>query len=116
MLKLCFVYDQWAYFSPQEPSELCFDDWEDIPYEHNAALPYGSDVVKVAYDAPVYTPADLARGNSPYSALQINRGAIAWLSPYDDVPNGQYIQAGMSLEDFKAAIKAMGGEVYVREE
>ncbi len=117
MLKLCFVKDQWAYFSPQEPVELFFEDWDDIPYEYNAARPYGSDIVRVAYDAPVDTPSQLY-GESRYSARQINHGAIAWLSPapYDNVPNGQYICAGISLEDFKAAIKAMGGEVYVREE
>ncbi|NMC35339.1 MAG: hypothetical protein GYA36_23205 [Veillonellaceae bacterium] len=119
MLKLCYVEDQWAYFSPQDPTKLFYDDWDDAPYEHNASAPYGTDIVVVAFSGPFYTPAHFARScNSPYSAQQINRGAIAWLSPspYDDVPNAQYIHAGVSLEEFKAAIKAMGGEIYVREE
>lgn len=38
--KLCYVYDNIAYFTTQDISKQRGDDWDDVPYEHNAGEPY----------------------------------------------------------------------------
>lgn len=38
--KLCYVHDNWAYFTTQKIENQWGDDWDDAPYEHNAEEPY----------------------------------------------------------------------------
>ena len=38
---LCYVDKPWAYFTTQKLEDQWGDDWEDIPYQHNAEEPYG---------------------------------------------------------------------------
>jgi hypothetical protein len=37
---LCYVDDNWAYFTTQDLADQWGDDWDDAPYEHNAETPY----------------------------------------------------------------------------
>ena len=39
-LKLCYVKDNFAYFTTQKLSDQTGDDWNDAPYEYNAGIPY----------------------------------------------------------------------------
>ena len=74
------------------------------------------EVVRVAWDGPFETPADRAGCNSRYSVEDINSGAVAWLvgSAWDD-PTPPPIPAGTTLSEFKRAMRAAGGNVYVEE-
>lgn len=122
-LKLCFVKDNWAWFTTCSLKEQWADDWDDAPYEHNAGEPYYWDsyrkvepynIVKVAWDGPFCSPCeDLL--NSPYSVEMINRGDIAWLRPDKsmDLKEAKPIPAGTSLEEFIKLIRLGNGEVYI---
>ena len=120
---LCYVSGQWAYFTTQPLKDQWGDDWNDAPYEHNAGRPYEwrvSDrppweIIKVAFDGPCQTPAEINGGcNSPWSVEQINAGAVAWLQTDKWVPEEQktIIPAGATMSEFRAAIKKSGGNVY----
>jgi len=123
---LCYVKDNFAYFTTKELADQTGDDWEDAPYEHNAGPPYewllshdGDngipkwDIVKVAYTGEFDTPRDRTR-NSNYSVDQINAGAIAWLvtSSWAEKPI-VCIPAGTTLSKFIELILKGGGEVYL---
>ena len=128
--KLCYVKDGAAYFTPKELSEQWGDDWDDVPYEHNASEPtdytvikahktdnglgvvdekeqYGIEVIK--FDSQVWKePCDGFESNSPYSVKDINSGAIAWLR------NDQTcIMAGATIPEFLAKCKKVGCKVYL---
>jgi hypothetical protein len=115
---LCYVDGPWAYFTTQDLNEQWGDDWDDAPYEHNAGEPYtaykeGEDwqIIKVAFDGPLESPADIAGSNSRYSVRDINAGAVAWLmTRFTDKPI--CVQAGSTLATFRLAVEASGGHVY----
>lgn len=109
MFKLCYVKDQWAYFTTQELDKQWGDDWNDAPYEHNAGTPYKPVWHREAkhvkdgklcmcescladWDGIVprweikcvafegpFTQPYEGHFNSPWTVEQINRGAVAWL-------------------------------------
>ncbi len=115
---LCYVSPPWAYFTTQPLEKQWGDDWNDAPYEHNAGLPYRYagvgepyEVIQVAFDAPLETPAD-GHLNSPYSVEMINAGTVAWLytAYYTNPPTK--IMAGTPLSEFRKLIVAVGGTVY----
>lgn len=117
---LCFVRDQWAYFTTQPLADQHGDDWNDVPYEHNAEEPDeprdGNTwrIIKVAWDGPYRTPRD-GHVNSPWSVEQINAGAVAWLIP-DYAPDGaRPIPAGVTLDEFRERMHEAGGTVYVEQ-
>lgn len=37
---LCYVDGNFAYFTTRHLYDQCGDDWNDVPYEHNAGAPY----------------------------------------------------------------------------
>lgn len=122
---LCYVSDQFAYFTTKPLSEQWGDDWNDAPYEHNAGTPYEwreSDgepkweIIEVAWYGDFDTPAGLARNNnSRYSVEMINRGDIAWLTPYSYKGNPALpIHAGVTLVDFIRLIQKDRGAVFMK--
>lgn len=140
--KLCYIDNHnTAYFTTQELSLQTGDDWNDIPYEHNAGEPYGpliyhyasGDKKKDEKDwnddgTPKWelyhlmfkcwnleTPAS-RHYNSPYSVDMINAGAVAWLSGTDKDNKPIAIQAGASIEEFKQKVRQAGGFIYILEE
>lgn len=126
--KLCYVEENFAYFTTQELSKQWGDDWNDAPYEHNAGRPYTpspnskkdwSDdgtpkwsIKKVAYEGPFNQPCDNYL-NSPYSVEAINKGEIAWLFTDRWVKKPISIKAGVSLQEFTEIVRNAGGEVYL---
>ena len=117
---LCYVRAPWAYFTTQKLSEQWGDDWDDAPYEHNASCPYtddGHEIVKLAYEGELETPADKAGLNSRYSVEEINAGAVAWLaSPSWCSGEKVVIPAGTSISNFIKLVKKSGGAVYLKSE
>lgn len=84
------------------------DDWNDVPYEHNAGSPYsrGGDKIKVVeIDYEMETP-DHGYLNSRYSVDMLNRGAHPWLS---DHAAQTYIQAGCTYGQFVNIIEQLPG-------
>lgn len=120
--RLCYVdAHRRAYFTTCPLNRQWGDDWDDAPYEHNAGPPYEwaphrnvapYEIVVVCWDGPWSTPADVAGSNSRWSVEAINRGDVAWLIPDDE---GRPIHAGVTVEEFKRAILAGGGRVWVEE-
>lgn len=113
--KLCYIENLFAYFTTKELTKQWGDDWDDVPYEHNAGTPYkenGMEIVKVAYSADMETPQH-GHYNSPFSVETINNGAIAWLRSSKWSKVKVVIPAGTSLEDFIYKIELVGGEVYL---
>ena len=119
--KLCYVRGSWAYFTTQDLNEQWGDDWSDAPYEHNAGEPYDSrdgdskkwEITCVAFKANLDAPSDTFL-NSPFSVEDINSGAIAWLRSPRYEEKKISIQAGVSIQEFKALIEQAGGEVYFK--
>lgn len=116
-LKLCYIDSVWAYFTTKDLDKQWGDDWNDAPYEHNAGAPYEEqpyEIVKVAFEAPMETPAELANLNSRYSVESINKGHIPWLTPsrYGAPDEVKPIYAGTDLPNFIDLIRKAGGTVY----
>lgn len=123
---LCYVDDNFAYFTTQKLEHQCGDDWDDVPYEHNAEPPYedwenaidGKEprwtITKVAFESDLSE----AKGymiNSKWSVESINRKNTPWLK--DDYKNsGVVIWAGTTLSEFDRLISESGGAVYYRKE
>lgn len=114
--KLCYVDNGMAWFTKKDLKEQWGDDWDDIPYEHNAYDPYedeGSPLVRVCYFShKLLTPAEKGTRGSLYSVRDINSGAIAWLSNY----KGISIYAGAGICEFIEKVAMAGGEVFMRVE
>ena len=140
--KLCYIERGTAYFTTQDLDKQWGDDWNDVPYEHNAGTPYlptifyyangdkkkderdwnvdGTpkwEIYTLKFDGwNLQTPADRTY-NSPYSVQMINAGAVAWLSGFaKDGKTPIAIQAGASIEEFKSKVWQAGGSIYVLEE
>jgi hypothetical protein len=119
--KLCYVDSGFAWFTSAPLDKQWGDDWNDAPYEHNAGTPYDwyeksglepYHLIKVAFDGPLETPADLAGGNSRYSVEMINKGHVAWLC--DRWGSSKVaIQAGCNPIEFVKLVQQAGGTVYV---
>jgi len=123
---LCYVdgEEKFAYFTTQDLDDQWGDDWNDIPYEHNAGLPYlpnkndidkGKkwEIVKVAFDGDLETPSEYYGLNSPFSVEHIN-GNIAWLSKRYGEPKVN-IHAGVTIDEFRILVKLAGGKIYTEE-
>jgi hypothetical protein len=121
---LCFVGGEWAYFTTQPVTEQWGDDWDDVPYEHNAGEPYEYtfrdgdrgkapwSITRVAFLADLRTPA-WGRLNSPWSVREINAGRVPWLvSPSYESRKRVNLWAGTPLSTFVRAVLEYGGEVY----
>lgn len=118
--KLCYVDQPWAWFTTADVTKQWGDDWDDVPYEHNAGTPYewreGMSahpkpylLKKVAFESRYVLP-NHGTGNSDFSVDGINRGDIAWLrDKYGDKPP---IHAGTDYCKFVEMIHASGGTVY----
>lgn len=115
--KLCFIDSELgcAFFTKNEIKDQWGDDWDDVPYEHNAGYPYEDipgDIKKLYFELPTFykTPC-YGYLNSPYSVKDINNGIIAWLWN-DDFK----IFAGTTIEDFINIIEKDDGYVYLKKE
>lgn len=121
--KLCYIEDNFAWFTTAKLDEQWGDDWSDIPYEHSAGSPYEWQegdakaeykLMKIAfYSSDLETPAEIAGHNSCYSVQAINGGAVSWLSNRWSKPIIA-IHAGISPEEFIKAVKESGGDIFIQ--
>lgn len=122
--KLCYVENNFAYFTTQELADQWGDGWAKS-YPLNSGEPYEATALdakdgkswaieRVAFYAEMETPDE--RGGD-YSPRSINAGAAAWLvtSRWSSAPE-VVIPAGVSIEQFTALVHQAGGEVYRRME
>lgn len=135
--KLCYIKDNFAYFTTQDLKDQDGDGWDEIPYEYKAGEPYKPglrtkniqdsifgkldshsnkeedskwDILKLAFDGYFETPKDDPLNNK-YSVEDINAGAVAWLTqPWKNIN----IFAGTTLGTFIKLIKRSGGNVYTK--
>jgi len=104
--QLCFVRDNFAYFTPDLNDEWG-DDWDDSPYGCNAGFPYFKNGgLKVAFDFDALT----YDCNVSRSAAEINDKKLSWFQAYDDSFS---ILAGTTFEDFAWIMAENGVRVYV---
>ena len=90
------VQEYYAYFTPVPLNKQWGDDWDDIPYEYNAEIPYDDvydengerievEIVRVPFYIPydggwsIRFPKDWGGDNSPFCVRDINAGAVAWV-------------------------------------
>lgn len=123
---LCYVTNNWAYFTTQKLQHQWGDDWDDAPYEHNSGTPYEFqdhdrkegrqpwEITKVAWDGDFEAPCS-GHCNSHFSVEAINSGAVAWLRScvWKSGPTVA-IPAGTTLERFIELITSNGGSVYLK--
>jgi len=124
--KLCYVKDGCAWFTPVPLEKQWGDDWNDVPYEHNASEPYDDtrqpdgtyvkhELVRVMFRGGVDEPCERRGFNSPYSVEGINRGETPWLaSRYDSHDSGLY--AGATVSQFMDYAAKMGAELFLPKE
>jgi len=117
---LCYVDgDHWAYFTTQALDKQWGDDWNDVPYEHNAGRPYtGSswEIVTILFSSSHQLPG-ANQMNSPYSVEKINADAIPWLKPEKwDAKTVKTIYPGTSIRQFIRLIIDSGGHIYLEME
>lgn len=127
--KLCYVCDNILYFTDNFKNQWG-DDWNDIPYEHNAEEPYDrryyteyddewckehgkGNIRYIAFKGGNYYIKEPKDGccNSPYSVEMINKKVIPWL--YCDEAGALF--AGATMAEAKRWLKkscVMWGELH----
>lgn len=105
--KLCYVeefgYDYATlYYASTDAENVWGDDWNDVPYEHNAGGPYDDrsdyDIVKVTIKGCFKTPS-YGYINSPYSVEMINEGDVPWIEFTDYNEYNEKLFANSTLKD-----------------
>lgn len=116
--KLCYIEYNKAYFTSDWNNQWG-DDWDNVPYEHNACPPYHSymnngveipiKLKEIYFELPGYykLPND-GCNNSPFSVQDINNHRVPWLTI-----DNHYIFAGTSYTNFVKQIFELGGTIYV---
>lgn len=114
---LCYVDSTAAYFTTQSLDKQWGDDWNDVPYEHNAGVPYYDwegkenprwEIAAVWFYNVLDLPGQYS-ANSAYSVEMINRKEVPWLEAEDYVKGGPVkIYAGETLPRFCKTIERMG--------
>jgi len=114
--RLCYVDGRRAYFTNKEIILQTGDDWNDVPYEHNAGPPYCREpgqIVFVDYmagDTALNLPGHQV-ANSPFSVDEINRNGIAWLEFDYPGGGGLGIAPGAPPQEFADFIRKAGGTI-----
>lgn len=109
-LKLCYIRDNWAWFTDQPLDAVWGDDWDDRPYQDNAGDPYSVpnfSYIKIAWEGPFI----VTGGN--WSVQDFNSGKVAWLvEDYIRSVKTESILAGITFRDFVNKIISFGGCIY----
>lgn len=123
---LCYTKDEWAYFTTRSLDHQWGDDWDDIPYETNAGVPYEYSkddrdiepwgVTRIAFRAP----GSMLPSLGYWSVQMINEGKVPWLiiDRFDEKErrwDPVRIMAGTTLSVFRRVIQENGGEIYAKE-
>jgi hypothetical protein len=125
---LCYVEKGVAWFTTCPLNKQWGDDWNDVPYQHNAGDPYTYmpymknqgiepyELTRVFVIGHLEEPCDF---NDHWSVEAINRGETPWLEVADaDDYSGiesVKIMAGTTLSSFKKIIRSLGGSIFIEE-
>lgn len=117
--KLCYVDYSNAWFTTQDLKKQWGDDWNDVPYEHNAGSPYGPnrqrgedwELVAIRFEGSFDYP-NSGVSNSSYSVEDINKGAVAWLRTEKWDKQAGALFAGATLQEFIDFVQAHGGKIW----
>lgn len=116
LYRLCFVRAPWAYFTCLPLDEQCGERWAEVPYQDAAQPPYSdsrTQVLKVAFDAPLLLPPEAGRHACACSVEQINRGAAPWLRSENFLDGNMLrVMGGSTLREFVETVESAGGTVY----
>ena len=117
---LCYIEGDSAYFTTCPLGEQWGDDWNDVPYEHNAGRPYEWSesskskpykIKKIKFEGGFLQPSE-GFGNSPYSVEEINKGNIPWLKSESWIKEQTRIYAGCLLGNFIKLVNQIEGTIY----
>lgn len=128
--KLCYIHDNWAWFTTAPLEQQWGDDWDDSPYEHNAGNPYQwherfltyeppipeYQLLKIPFTGPYLEPKSTPFFENSYSVYNINRKFVPWLYPdpwYPGHENMPLIWAGTTLIEFVRIITSNNGKLYI---
>jgi hypothetical protein len=124
IFRLCYVRDNWAFFTTRDVTEQWGDDWDDAPYEHNAGdpIPYclymkkhniePYEIKRIAFDGDWEQPCSNVVSSS-YSVQQINAGKVPWLQTPKWIPEPVKIMAGTTLDDFIRIVRDNDGQIWL---
>jgi hypothetical protein len=106
--RLCYIEGNragfFAYFSSKE--HPTGDDWNDVPYEHNAGIPYEYDEI-IPFIGDSLSGFELPEGLN-LSVDDINEGKAPWLRTWD----GKELYAGATVEEFIDFVLGNGGKIF----
>jgi len=107
--KLCYIKNNYAYFTTQDLEKQWGDDWNDAPYEYNAGDPYEGewDILKIFFESTLNTPSNIYT-RFQYSVEDINTNKVPWLEKDQNI-----IMAGCSIDDFIKKIIDLDGKIYL---
>lgn len=112
--KLCYVEDDRAYFTKKDLVEQWGDDWDDIPYEHNAEEPYhdkDNPILVVHFDPRDWKLPGEGELNSAWSVFDINNyREFPWLHRETESVSFS-IYAGTSLLNFLSVMDTLKSPV-----
>ncbi len=117
--RLCYIDGDTAYFTTQNVCDQWGDDW-DVPYEHNAGLPYTWNgeadekpwqIVQLKFSSDLVTP-DYGVLNSQFSVIAINAGMTPWLRTEPFHRDGVSIFADATITEFVEKIHEANGTIY----
>lgn len=116
--RLCYVKDNFMWFTQTPIDKVWGDDWNDVPYEHNAGEPYKEfgPYTKIVFDEIELEMPGSYSYNSSYSIQAINNNKVAWLSTGEWCDNQVVILAGYRMDECIAMITKAGGKIYVEME
>ena len=115
---LCYVSDNWAYFTTRQLDKQWGDDWDNCPRSCNSEEPYDWfpdrkeerwTITKVAWDGAFHLAPD------HFSTEEVNAGAAAWLvsASWSKSKKVIVIKAGVTLSEFQILVQKAGGTVYL---
>lgn len=113
--KLCYIRENKAWFTTQELHEQWGDDWDDVPYEHNAEEPNqvdGHKLTTIMFEGEFELP-HYGYTNSLYSVEMINAKHMAWLRTKSWLPKMESLFAGASEDEFIAFVEKHDGGIYL---
>ena len=106
------------YFTNNSLNDQWGDDWDDVPYEHNAGEPYEDDdhqIIKIQFMDNIVSEIITPRtnvDNSNYSVQDINNKIVPWISINFD-NKSDFIYAGATFKDVINKLKLIDKDMDV---
>jgi len=119
--RLCYAEGDWSegklYFT-EKFDDQWGDDWNDVPYEHNAGQPYEEDdrrVISIYFEGGDFIFPNHNQCNSQFSVEDINKGDIPWLRPAEWADHECRIRGGDRMAEVLTKLRYHGAKIFVPE-